>query len=183
MLKPDWWMGTRGVFLVLQEEQGQSPKATSQEWTLTIVTSQPLAFIYSPFYMLLSLETPCPFLYILTFLLLRNCVASSEFWVSLIKEFKIGFRRKLKDKFVKEKAGQRSCETQRLPGGGRWMDGRRSHTCWVEHKSLGDCVGRGITEHECGCPECQIQTGLGLCLVFEEEREGERWQSYAFGQA
>lgn len=81
------------------------------------------------------------------------------------------------------KQSREAGETQRLPGGGSWMDGRKSHTYCVKHKSLSNCVGRAITEHECGCPECQIQTGLGLCLVFEEEIEGETWRSCAFGQA
>lgn len=62
------------------------------------------------------------------------------------------------------------------------MDGWEERPHMLSRTQVFRC-GRGITEHECGCSECQLQTGLGLCLVSDAEIEGERWQSYAFGQA
>lgn len=175
--------GHKRCLSVLREEQGQSPEVTTQEWTLTVITSQPLAFICSPFSMMLPLETPRPFLFILAFLLLRNCVAFSEFWVSLMKEFQIGLGRKLKDKFVREKAGQRNCDTRWLPGGGTWMDWEEKPHMLSRTQVFRRLCWEGNYRAECGCPESQMQTGLGLCLVSEAETEGERRQSSAFGQA
>lgn len=62
----------------------------------------------------------------------------------------------------------------------RQMDGRKSHAFWARDKSSGSCVGKGVAEDQWRCPECQVQTHLGLCLVSEEGIEGERGQSYAF---
>lgn len=180
LLAKAWQMhGHKTCPCFLQEEQGQPLEATSQKWTLTIATNQPPASICSLFYTLPPIETQCLLLFILSIWWLRNCVLFCKFWVSWIKEFKNGLRRKLRDKFIWEKAGHASCETQQLPGGGRWMGGKPC--IWVREKSSGNRAGRGMTEDEFGCPERQVQTSLAPCLISEQELGEER--GCFFGQA